>query len=404
MSLLVSLLTAVLKRLLQHGLESLLVVVAIALGVAALTAVNAMVVISQTAIAGFPDSLVARQIVMLPNVAVVDYELDARPVVAGQDLPTAVVRFTYQDMVEARDGAPTVDYGYVRGMRVMEWHQVFMFATFSADFLEAARIRVVAGSLPTVGDFEEERNVLLITPRYAARMGIEGNPVGQEFTPFGGTAPYTIIGILPDELTEAINVREAMAPFRRMQDQATEVYFAVENAENLEQALLELETFVRGRWGDAVRVESHHDYYLETYRAQRARSLTIALFATVSLVAAAFNIIGLMLARIARRQREIGVKRSLGATRPTIGAEVLLEGALLGVLGGVLGAFVGYWLLGTYNAFLSADIRSFGVQIPFSVGTVAMGAVVAVAVSMIAASYPAVRATRVNVVDALREV
>lgn len=399
---LLSALAAATKSVCQRPTESLLIVLAIALGVAALTAVVAVVVVSQSSLLAFRDSASARMIDMGPNVQLFDPDMDARPA-ADKQVASPPIRLTYEDMLAAREASPTVDYGYVRGMRIMQWHEPFPFAMYSADYLAAARIQVVEGSLPTASDFEHERNVLLITPRYAARMGLD-DPIGQEFTPFGGSDSYLIVGVIPDDVTRPISVGEAIVPFRTSVDPVSLVHFAVEDPDDLDQALLELEAFAQARWGDAIRVWSSRDAALQPLLEQRARGMGIAVFAIVSLAAAGFNIFGLMLARIARRQREIGVQRSPGATRATIGAQVLIEAGLLGVAGGVAGAVAGYWLLRTHNAFLSADIASFGVQIPFSLGTVAMGAVLAVVVSMFAASYPAVRATRINVVDALREV
>jgi len=104
-----------------------------------------------------------------------------------------------------------------------------------------------------------------------------------------------------------------------------------------------------------------------------------------------FNSVGLLLAKFLRRSGEIGVRRALGATRRAVFAQCLVEAGLIGLLGGVGGwllTMVGLWLVRRqpveYADLAHLDASMFVTTF-----------VLAVAVSLLAGTLPALRASRV---------
>lgn len=400
------------RRLQARWLESGLIVMAVALGVGVLAVVAAVLGVRVREQADFDASLAARQGV----VKSLQGNYDAFGRVGGElvvvrqvgSIYTPAPRFSFSDLVELKAAAPSVDYVYVRGFRTFNseaWDGALPAASFSADYLAAARIEVIEGSLPGGSDFQQERRVIVLTKRFASLLGVEDPIVGRTIEFVGEDAPYTIVGVLPPVGDgQPMTVREALVPFRAGQDAVTEIYFAVDDSNRLAQAVAEVETYARSRWEDGASVATDRVQSLQYMREQSARGLAVAFFATAALVLAACNVLALMLARVTQREREIGIVRSFGATKWSVSGGVMLDSALVGAVGGVLGMLLGRALLGAYNARLASGLGGIKIEFSYSLTGALIAAACAMVLAMLAGLYPAVLATRTRIVDALRGV
>lgn len=398
------------RRLRAKWLESGLIAIAIALGVSVLSVVAAVLGVSLRERAGFEASLAARQGV----VKSVRGDYDAFGRVGGEQtvvrqvgtIYTPAARFGFSDLGELRAGAPSVDHVYVRGFRRFNseaWDGVLPAASFSADYLSAARIEVIDGSLPSASDFQRERHVIMLTKRFAGLLGIDEPIVGRTIEFVGEDAPYTIVGVLPPVGDgQPMTVREALVPFRAEQDAITEIYFAVDDPARLAQAVAEVETYVRSRWEDGATVATDRAQSLEYLSEQNARGLAVAFFAAAALVLAACNVLALMLARVTRRQREIGIERSFGATRWSVGCGVMLDSVLVAAIGGVSGMLLGRALLVAYNVQLASGLGGVKIEFSYSLTGALAAAGFAMFLALLAGLYPATVATRARIVDAIR--
>ncbi len=130
----------------------------------------------------------------------------------------------------------------------------------------------------------------------------------------------------------------------------------------------------------------------------------LLVFAYVALVVGAFIIFNTFSITVAQRTREFGLLRTLGASRRQIMREVVAEGLLLGVLGAVLGLFAGIGLApaldGLFKAF-GADLPDSGTVL--ETRTIVVSLLVGVIVTILAGLPPALRATRVPPLAAMRE-
>jgi putative ABC transport system permease protein len=134
--------------------------------------------------------------------------------------------------------------------------------------------------------------------------------------------------------------------------------------------------------------------------------LTIALtvFAGVALVVGGFLIFNTFSITIAQRIRELGLLRTLGASRGQLLRSVLLEACVIGLVGSALGVVGGIGLAHGVRALfdaIGADLPSTGTVL--EARTVIVALVVGMLVTLVSALAPALRATRVSPMAALRE-
>ncbi|MGC0419880.1 ABC transporter permease [Embleya sp. AB8] len=107
---------------------------------------------------------------------------------------------------------------------------------------------------------------------------------------------------------------------------------------------------------------------------------------------------------IAQRTRELGLLRAIGAGRGDVLRSVLTEAGLLGLVGSTLGLALGYTLAGGLTAALSLlGVQTSGITLVFASSTVLVGYGVGLVATVLAAYFPARRASRVAPMAALRD-
>ncbi len=134
--------------------------------------------------------------------------------------------------------------------------------------------------------------------------------------------------------------------------------------------------------------------------AQQQRTQTIFTYvmvaiAAISLLVGGIGIMNIVLATVLERTREIGVRRSVGARRTDIVRQFLTESVLISIGGAILGIGFGFvlaWLI-SRTAEWKTIVTTASVVIAFSVS---------VGVGVVFGIYPAVKASRINPIEALR--
>jgi putative ABC transport system permease protein len=134
--------------------------------------------------------------------------------------------------------------------------------------------------------------------------------------------------------------------------------------------------------------------------AQQKRTQTIFTYvmvaiAAISLLVGGIGIMNIVLATVLERTREIGIRRSIGARRFDIVRQFLTESVLISVGGGLLGIGFGFFL-----AWLIAQTAEWKTIVTTASVVIAFG--VSVAVGVVFGIYPAVKASQINPIDALR--
>jgi putative ABC transport system permease protein len=125
--------------------------------------------------------------------------------------------------------------------------------------------------------------------------------------------------------------------------------------------------------------------------------LSGGLIAGISLLVGGIGIMNIMLASISERVREIGIRKSVGAATGDIFTQILVESVVIAILGGLTGLVTSFALVNLIASFAPTDnapiitIAALGVAFAFSV-----------LVGVLAGIFPAVKAARLNPIQALR--
>jgi putative ABC transport system permease protein len=127
-----------------------------------------------------------------------------------------------------------------------------------------------------------------------------------------------------------------------------------------------------------------------------ALTALLLLFALIALTISGVGIMNIMLVSVTERTREIGVRKAIGARRSDITWQFLLEAMTQTAAGGLMGIFVGW--------DISILIRTFVPSLPSTVPlwAVAAGLIVSVSVGLFFGMWPALKASRLDPIVALR--
>jgi len=125
--------------------------------------------------------------------------------------------------------------------------------------------------------------------------------------------------------------------------------------------------------------------------------LSGGLIAGISLLVGGIGIMNIMLASISERVREIGIRKSVGASTTDIFVQILVESVIIAVVGGLAGMATSFGLVGLLSSFSPTDnapiITPVTLLIAFSFS---------VAIGILAGIFPAIKASRLNPIQALR--
>ena len=143
---------------------------------------------------------------------------------------------------------------------------------------------------------------------------------------------------------------------------------------------------------------------LDSLRRQYSKPLYV-LLALVGLILAlaCANVANLLLARAAARRREIAVRLSVGASRARVIRQLLTESVLLACLGGVLGIFLAIWGMRSLTLLLSGGRLNFTLRAELNWHVLGIAAALSLLTGVVFGLAPALQATRVDVMPALKE-
>jgi putative ABC transport system permease protein len=278
------------------------------------------------------------------------------------------------------------------------------------DYSEANTHFVDDGRFLTEADLSHVAKVAVIGTDVAQALFPHRDAVDQVITVNG--VPYRVIGIFENKGGMfGSNNNFVAIPITTFDEQFPEVknghgdtiHIATvpKRAEDV-QALIEEETAIlRARRG--LRPNQPNDFALFTSQAQLEQfqqitggvAAAMIIIAGIALLVGGVGVMNIMLVNVTQRTREIGVRKAIGATRRDIATQFLVEAVTLTGVGGALGIGVGL------GAALLARV-AFEFQAAAPLWAVLLGFGVSTAVGVVFGLWPAVKASRLDPIEALR--
>jgi putative ABC transport system permease protein len=277
----------------------------------------------------------------------------------------------------------------------------------TATYADIQNQRAVSGRLISAADVSFGRSLMVIGLGPAARLFPGQNPIGK--TVRVGNHEFEVIGIqdrrgkLADEdLDNRIFVPLPVVTRSLLGGVNTvHVDARVRSEADIEPAMDEITTLLREQhklpdsYPDDFTAEDQASIVKEGQRATTTfRVLTFAL-GGIALLVGGIGIMNMMLVSVRERTREIGIRKSVGASPWKVQVQFLVEAVVLSTLGGVAGVFAGIGATRLISVFA-------GWQTLISATPLVISFVVAVGVGLFFGYYPARRAARLDPIAALR--
>jgi putative ABC transport system permease protein len=401
-----------LDNLRAHKLRSLLTMLGMIFGVAAVIAMLSIGAGAQAQVIAFIEQLGVRNLIVEAREAADSESLQrVRKLSAG---------LRFQDMRVIQDSVQGLAYvsprkRFVPGKLLPRpFGDMPTVYGVAPEYQTISNLAVSSGRFFTADEDREAAAVTVLGQGAAATLFGAEDPVGQFikineqwFQVIGVAGPQlsaqTNVGGLPaTDRNNLIYVPVMSAMLRledsrsRMTDEIDAIYLSLTTEADVVAvgALVRglLDSLHRGAQDFSVIVPA--ELLAEQQRTKRLFEFIMVAIASISLLVGGIGIMNIMLASVMERTREIGVRRAIGATRRDVIRQFLVETTLITVSGGFAGTVVGVGLsqLVAYFAGWSTIV---------TVTSVAVACLVSVTVGIVFGLYPAVRAAKLDPVHAL---
>lgn len=407
-----------LNNLRLHAMRSFLTMLGMIFGVAS---VIAMLAVGQGASEDTLEQLrqLGSDVVVMESVKAVGNDNQ------GQGVNVfSVYGITYLDVIRLRDTIPNVRRIVpvkIRHERVVTRAQevsVRMVGTTSHWFDLVDR-PLVAGRLFTPLDEQRHHSVAVITEKMAQQL-FPLQAVLDNFVRVDGNV-YQVVGVIrsaeaaSDNVTSADHDDDIYIPLTVMRKHTGDILVSrlsgstVRERVELHQVFVQMDSEVvveavasaidhliaQFHRKDDVAINIPLVLLRQAEKTQQRFNIVLGAIAGISLLVGGIGIMNIMLASVTERTREIGIRRAIGARRHQIVRQFLIETAVLSCSGGLIGCIVGL-------IFPWAISKITGLSTVVTSGSLVLSLLISLSVGIVFGLYPAIRASKLDPITALR--
>lgn len=269
------------------------------------------------------------------------------------------------------------------------------------DSLAVNGITLQSGRTFSADDIENSRAVVIIDQNAKNELFADENPIGK--TIFFNRRPLSIIGVAApnDAFGSSENVR-IYAPYTSVINNITgdryihSITVKVKDDIDSQAAEERVKKLLSQKHGKSDFFTFNSDTIKQTVESTtQTMQLLIASIAAISLIVGGIGVMNIMLVSVTERTKEIGIRMAIGARKSDILQQFLIEAVLLCVLSGIIGVILAFFAGEIFN-WLNLDF-----VMRFSVAPVVLSLVASSVIGIIFGYIPALRASKLNPIDAL---
>jgi putative ABC transport system permease protein len=415
-----SIIKLVVKNLRARKGRTILTILGITIGVAG--------VIIIMSLGGGAQSLILGQVTKLGSNLL--YVMPGRTADSGAPIPGLIITSLVESDAQALRDKGRVPYASavnaaVSGAATVTWNNKTVDTTFSgtdSEYTKIANFTMQSGQFMSAADTAGGANVVVIGSEISDELFKEAgvNPVGQIIKvksvvqDKAGGVPLRVIGVIAPRGSSFFQNQDQLIflPLAIGQNQIlgihhlNSIYVKVDDATNVDATIAAITATLKQQHhilADAdldfdIRNQAEAVKVLSTIT--NALSLFLVAMAGISLIVGGIGILNIMVATVGERTREIGLRKAVGATKKAIRNQFLLEAVLLTSLGGFVGIIIG--VLVSYLVALIMQKLGYDWAFVISTGSILLSVGVSILTGIVFGLFPAMKAARLDPIDALR--
>ncbi|WP_182186149.1 ABC transporter permease [Pectinatus frisingensis] len=286
------------------------------------------------------------------------------------------------------------------------WNTVVYGIT--SDYMAIRSLSVASGSFITTNDMQTRSRVAVIGTTVASNLFGSVNPVGKTIRI--NNDPYKIIGVLASKGQSSMGQDQddcVLIPISTAMERLMAITYIrtinvqVSSADKMDQVQSEIETLLRQRHkisnpdDDDFQVRNLTSLMETMTNTTTMITLLLGSIAAISLVVGGIGIMNIMMVSVTERTREIGIRKALGATFNNIMMQFLIESIVVSVIGGLIGI-----LLGCGASLAIAKFAGFNTVITLL--PILLSFFFSVGIGLFFGIYPARKAAKLDPIEALR--
>ena len=322
----------------------------------------------------------------------------------------------YDDIVEA---TASTGYGFGDAVELMDGEMVtaYVIGVDEAYYRMYSNIKFAHGRNITDQDIESAAEVTVISEDFAKQKFGRTDCVGEviELNTWGDPLDLTVIGVTVSDAESAMAAmfafyQELYVPISLLQQTFNNGSGSVDNIEMKVSDISRITQITE----NAIRIIEMNHGNEDKYGAYSVSdqmgeidsvigifTMFMGIVAGISLLVGGIGVMNIMLVSVTERTREIGIRKSLGATDFNIQFQFLIEAVILTAIGGVVGMAFGY-AGGKLFALVAVMLTGMEMQPYISWAIVGLVVAISAGIGIIFGVYPAAKAAKLDPIEALR--